>query len=231
MTRAAVCLFAAIPVLAGLACATNAVPRAEQPRPDDLPLVFETGFEDGLEGWAVTDPDVWTVVEVGGDPALALLGASDYDPPVRSPRSIARLEGVEVRDFVLTADCMQTGREYGHRDLCVFFGWQDPSHFYYVHLAPVADPHANSIFLVDGAPRVSIAEKRTDGTRWKDDTWHTVRVVRDVDTGYIGVYFDDMDEPVMVAHDATFGAGEIGFGSFDDEGRFDRVRLHGEVVE
>jgi hypothetical protein len=71
------------------------------------------------------------------------------------------VQGHDLTDFVMDVDLRSTGRDYGHRDLCLFFGYQDPSHFYYVHLGKQADAAANSIFRVDGRPRVSIAEKRT----------------------------------------------------------------------
>ena len=102
----------------------------------------------------------------------------------------------------------------------MIFNYVDPSHFYYVHLANQADEHANSIFIVDGKPRVSIAEKRTKGTKW-DDGWHDVRIKRDPESGLIEVYFDDMTHPVMSAHDKTFSKGRIGLGTFDDTGMFD----------
>jgi hypothetical protein len=119
-----------------------------------------------------------------------------------------------------------TTRDYGHRDLCLFFGHQDPSHFYYVHLGKEADPHAHSIFLVDGEPRVSIAKERTEGTPWTDE-WHHVRLVRNVVEGTIAVYFDDMETPIMTTEDKTFGTGRIGVGSFDDSGQFRNIRIWG----
>src|SRR5690606_18558335 len=101
--------------------------------------------------WTMTDANAWKIIEDDGDAKLALVSQSDYSPPVRSPLNIARVAELDVSDFVLDVQAKQTGREYGHRDLCFFFGYQDPSHFYYVHLASVADAHANSIFLVNGA--------------------------------------------------------------------------------
>ena len=161
-----------------------------------------------------------------GNQVYSLHDKSQYKPPVRSPLNIARAEGVKVSDFVLQARMKQTGKEYGHRDMCLFFGYQDPSHFYYVHIATKADAHANSIFLVNGEPRVSIAQERTDGTDWKTG-YHDVRIVRDVSAGTIEVFFDDMDTPIMRTVDKTFGAGEVGFGSFDDTGNIDNVILWG----
>ena len=92
--------------------------------------------------WRPTDPKAWAVVEDGAGHAYALKGASDYTPPVRSPHNISLLNDLEVTDFVFQADMKQTGKEYGHRDMCIFFGYQDPAHFYYVHIAtrPIPTP-------------------------------------------------------------------------------------------
>ncbi len=186
---------------------------------------FSDDFESGLARWEMTDAKAWEIVELdGGGHALGLLGASDYTPPVRSPLNIALVKESTFDSFELTVKMKQTGREYGHRDLCLFFGYQDPSHFYYVHLASKADEHANSIFLVNGLPRATIAETRTDGTMW-DDAFHTVKVTRDSASGRIEVFFDDMSKPVMTATDKTFGAGRVGVGSFDDVGQFDDFRV------
>ena len=151
---------------------------------------------------------------------LELFQASKYEPKVRSPLNIALRREAELDGFVLDVKVRSTTRDYGHRDLCLIFGYVDPSHFYYVHIAKEADPHANSIFLVDGKPRVSIAETRTKGTAWTDG-WHDVRLKRDPGSGLIEVFFDDMTHPVMTAHDKTFAHGRIGLGSFDDTGMFD----------
>jgi len=195
-----------------------------------LPLVYEDDFSGGRDRWVATDDGAWKIKEDEGNPVLALVRSSNYEPPVRSPLSIARIKELEVRDFVLEARMKQTGKEYGHRDLCIFFGYNDPSHFYYVHIATKADDHANSIFLVNGAPRVSIAKERTSGTDWGTG-WHDVRVERRVDSGSIRVFFDDMETPIMVAEDTTFVSGGLGFGSFDDVGVFDDVRIWGEKAE
>ncbi len=161
-----------------------------------------------------------------GNHVFSLYKSSNYQPPVRSPLSIARIIDLDVTDFIVEARMKQTGKEYGHRDMCVFFGYNDPAHFYYVHMATKADDHANSIFLVNNAPRVSIAKERTDGTDWGEG-YHTVRVERRAASGAIKVYFDDMTRPIMIAEDKTFTSGGIGFGSFDDPGNIDNIRLWG----
>ena len=218
------CLLAALTAIA-LSSHPLYADDADQPT---LPLVFEADFTGDLGAWTFTDAKAWKIVEEEGDGKLSLHAQSDYKPPVRSPLNIARVKDLEVTDFVLDVDAMQTGREYGHRDLCFFFGYQDPAHFYYVHLATKADAHANSIFLVNGEPRVSIAQKRTNGTDWASG-YHHIRIERDTESGSIKVYFNNMKEPVMETVDKTFLHGSVGVGSFDDTGHFDNLTIHGTV--
>ncbi len=193
---------------------------------DGMPRVFSEDFANGSGRWVMTDARAWRVEKEGGRHLLSLFGKSAYEPEVRSPRNIARVKNLELGGFVFEVTLRQTGREYGHRDLCLFFGYNDPSHFYYVHMASAADAHAHSIFLVNGAPRVSIAAERTDGIQW-GEKFHKVRITRDTASGSIEVYFDDMDTPIMKANDKTFLKGGFGIGSFDDTGNFDRVAIWG----
>lgn len=217
-------------ILAGvlMLCVAGVARAADVPKEmEGLPLVFQEDFEKGADKWEPTDPKAWKVVEEKGNKVFSLEGSSDYEPAVRSPKSIALLKDVVVGDFILEAKIKQTGREYGHRDFCVFFGHTDPSHFYYVHMATKPDANAHSIFLVNGAPRVGIAKERSSGMNW-DDQYHTVRIVRKTDSGLIQVFMDDMSKPIMTAEDKTFPSGRIGFGSFDDTGHVDDIRIWGQ---
>lgn len=194
----------------------------------DLPVVTTENFNKGAANWEPKDPSAWKVVKQGDNSFYSMFKDSSYKPEVRSPVNFALLKEVTVSDFVLDVDMRSTQEVYGHQDLCLFFGYQDPSHFYYVHLGREADAHANSIFLVNGEPRVSIAQKRTDGTAWTKD-WHHVRIKRDTSKGTIEVYFDDMKKPVMTTVDKHFLHGRIGIGSFDDTGDFDNLSLRGKL--
>lgn len=193
-----------------------------------LPLVAHEDFnKDGASRWQPTDDKAWKVILDGGRLVYSLVKKrSDYEPKVRSPYNYSLLKDVEVSDFMLDVDLKSTHEPYGHQDLCLFFGYQDPSHFYYVHIGRKADAHANSIFLVNDEPRVSIAKERTDGTDWSRG-WHRARIKRDSKSGSIEVYFDDMQKPIMKTTDKTFTTGQIGIGSFDDTGDFDAIRLWG----
>lgn len=202
-----------------------------------LPILLKEDFEHGMSHWQTTDPDpargVWKIIAAGekGNHLLRVTGPSKYKPPFRSPFSIALLKDVKVSDFVLTARVQNTATKAGpHRDLCVIWGYQDSSHFYYVHFGARADPHACQIFIVNNGPRTMITDKQAKGTPWTDG-WHNVKVVRHVADGTMEAYFDDMKTPLMTAKDKTFTWGQIGIGTFDDNGNFDDVVVRGELVK
>ncbi|MEZ6054620.1 MAG: hypothetical protein R3C02_25150 [Planctomycetaceae bacterium] len=200
-------------------------------RADELPVLVEEAFDEPtLIGWAATDPDAWKLEEIDGNRVLHQFQQSDVQTPVSSPFNRCLLRGMSVEDFQLDVDLQSTARDYPHRSLCLFFGYQDPAHFYYVHLGQRTDDHANQIFIVNDEPRVKISTKTTPGTPWDND-WHHVRIKRDVTTGSIEVFFDDMATPVMTATDKTFTWGEVGLGSFDDTGRFDNLMLRGHRAD
>tara|TARA_B100000809_G_scaffold189742_1_gene188282 strand:+ start:40 stop:1446 length:1407 start_codon:yes stop_codon:yes gene_type:complete len=196
-----------------------------------LPLLFFDNFESGKAGhWAPGDGNAWKVSAVGGSKVYSQFKQSKVKNPVRSPFNRSLIKGVTVGSFALDVRLQSTIKDYGHRDLCLFFGYQDPAHLYYVHLGKKMDAHANNIFIVNNKPRLKISKTTTAGTNW-DDAWHHARVVRDVVSGTISVYFDDMTKPVMTAIDTTFSWGQVGLGSFDDTGNFDAVYLFGEAVK
>jgi hypothetical protein len=192
--------------------------------------LFVDDFTKGAERWQPTDAKAWKVIDTPQGKAYSQHAQSKYKPPHRSPLNYSLVKDLLVGDFVLTAKVQSTCRDYGHRDMCLFFGHQSASKFYYAHLAKAADDHANQIFIVNEAPRVKISKTTTKGTPWTD-SWHTVKLVRKVGDGTIEVYFDDMTKPVMTAQDRTFTWGAVGIGSFDDTGNWRDIRIDGVKVE
>ena len=166
-----------------------------------LPDLFTDDFSKGADNWEPKDPKAWKVVNTDRGSYYSQFGQSNYKGPHRSPFN-----------------------------MCLFFGYQDPAHLYYVHMAKQADDHANQIFIVNAADRVKISTKTTKGTAW-DDNWHHVKVVRTVADGKIEIYFDDMKTPIMTATDKTFTWGQVGIGSFDDTGNWKDVTLRGTKVK
>ena len=197
---------------------------------EDLPLAYRSGFDSGdLSAWEPTDAAAWQIVGEEGNFTYDLFQLSAYKPPFRSPYNISILKDIEPGDFILNVRAKTTAPISGHRNLCVFFGYQDPTHYYYAHFGQEADDQSNSIFLVNGKDRISIATARAPGTPWDDD-WHHLRIVRKI-SGLIEVFFDDMTAPVMQADDQTFREGRVGLGSFEDLGRFDDFELWGKQLK
>ena len=216
-------------ILFSLAIASCAHAAQEQEKPDYIPKEFtlqaSPDFSDKavLETFDFTDAKAWRLADAKGVPVLELHKRSKYKYKVRSPFNIGLIGNRKFGDFILEANLLQTGKEYGHRDMCLFFGFQDASHFYYVHIASVMDDHANQVFIVNDKPRTKISTKTNKGNDWGSNTWHHIRLERI--KGVIKVFFDDMKTPIMEARDTTFGTGYLGFGSFDDTGMISNVKI------
>ena len=213
----ALCIFATL---------TSAILAEEK----ELPVVHREDFSKDASAWQTTDDSKWKLTTVDGNQVFELLGVSKYRPPFRSPHSIALLKDKIVGSFVLTARIQTTQTSRGHRDLCFFFNYQDPSHFYYLHLGEKPDPNSSQIFIVNHAPRKNLILSK-EGIPWKNGQFHDLKIVRDVESGKIDVYFDDMAKPVKSAVDKTFTWGQVGIGSFDDKGYFDDIVLRGGAIK
>lgn len=190
---------------------------AEEPK-----VVFQEDFESGTDRWQLLDPATWSIVDHDGNRAIEITARnSDYKPPVRSPGHVALIKDLQLGSFDITFKVRSTKDTGNHRDCCVFFGYQDDQHFYYAHLGAKPDPHSGQIMIVKEAPRLAMTVNERL-TPW-DDQWHTVRLERNVDTGSIKVFFDDMTKPHMEVVDKNFEMGRVGIGSFDDLNEFDDV--------
>ncbi len=197
----------------------------------DLPLVFEDDFEKGAGNWQPTDAEAWRISESDRGKVYNQFKNSKYKPPHRSPHNVSLVKDVLVGDFVLKVKVQSTNPKAGaHQDMCLFFNYQDPANFYYVHMGLRPDPNSSQIMIVNDAPRVMITKNKSPGVPW-DDGWHDIKIVRRTADGTIEIYFDDMEKPMMIAVDKTFTWGQVGLGSFDDNGNWDDFKLYGVKVE
>lgn len=200
--------------------------KSEQ-EPDSEMLLYSNDFESGLNDWEFSDAKAWKLDHISGsnEPMVRqFVKASDYKPKHRSPLHQAILKDRLFGSFELTVDVRSTHPSYGHRDACLFFGYQNPKQFYYIHLGQATDPHCNQIFIVNNADRTKITLTTNEGTKW-DENWHQVRIIRNSESGKIEVYFDDHTKPAMTADDKTFAEGRIGIGSFDDTADWAKLRV------
>ncbi|WP_338690688.1 family 16 glycoside hydrolase [Haloferula helveola] len=183
--------------------------------------VVERGFFDDKDAWKPGDPAAWKWEEREGERVLCLVKQSKVKPPVRSPFNLIWFEKKSWEGFDLQVEVRLTKFDKGNNDLCVAFAGKGPQEFYYAHLGEKADQVHHQIHLVNHADRKPITVWRSEGTPWKEGTWHKLRVVHRPATGEIAVMFDG--ESVLTAADKTLTGGKIGLGSFDDTGEFRRI--------
>ena len=223
---------APLPFLARMALALAPLPlvacASDEPRlaPEGWVEVYSQDFEQGPLGldFVFSDPKAWRVGKEDGNRFLEQHAQSDYAPPHRSPLNISVLAGPWLGDFVLEVDVMQTGREYPHRDACIFFGVQDPAHLAYAHMSSQGDDAAHQIQLVAGADRAPVTRHRSFGVEWGEGVWHHVRIERSQKLEWVRVWFDGRRDPILEAR-AALQDGWIGLGTFDDSARFDNLRV------
>mgnify|MGYP006293365761 CR=1 FL=1 len=132
------------------------------PAADELPLVYSQQFNDrtSLEDFRFTSPNhyAWTR-DSNGNGYLEITEPNDDQPPVRSPHSIAVLDKFQDKDFTLTVDTIQQPVAHDckgedcivrqHRNMCIFWGIQDSSHFYYAYIDAKCDEVSHQVHIVN----------------------------------------------------------------------------------
>jgi hypothetical protein len=216
--------------VAALAGAVGLLPVRCRPNDPGRSLLAECDFESGsAEGWQPKDPGHWRVAGDVGSRVYELTAPGEQGR-VRAPTSWSVWTGHDVASFEFSGRLRcDTDPATVVRDMCVFFHYQDPTHFYYVHFAGSSDGVHNIIGLVNGADRVKINAEPAGASvfRLTDRDWHAFKVICDAGSGEIRAYLDDMAAPVLTARDRTLGHGLVGVGSFDDTGAFDDLKLLG----
>lgn len=203
------------------------------PEYSGLVLLAVDAFRDPRPfGWDPHPPKKWEIREEDGLRALHLLEPGTQGK-VRAPTAFALLRDHDVSDFVFSGRIRcQEDPENPNRDMIVVFHFQDPTHFYYVHLSASSDGLHNIIGLVDGKDRVKINLEPPGGSipRLTDREYHDFKVTCDSRSGDIRVFLDDMESPILTARDKTLGHGLVGVGSFDDTGSFTEIVLWGKPI-
>lgn len=201
--------------------------------PANYKLLYSSDLSkpDAIKEFVFTDPDAWRMGKDGDKVFLEQHKQSEYKPAHRSPFNFALLGNKVLGDCIVEFDCQQTSKEYGHRDMIFVVGYQNPSQYYYVHIASKSDAHANNVFIVKDAPRLKISTEANSGNDWGTNAWKKVRIERKASDGTIKVFFDDMTKPIMLAEDKSFGPGWVGVGTFDDTARVSNIKIWGDKAE
>ena len=201
---------------------------------DTLPLLTSFDFEGGdTSAFTPRFPDHWRVSKHDGSMVYELIEPGQPED-IRAPMSRSILEDYDVTSFIFTGrlKCF-TDPEVVNRDMCIFFHYQGPAHFAYVHFSARSDGVHNIIGLVDGADRIKINRELTgeSSARLKGPGWYEFKVVYDAETGAVSAFLEDMETPILTARETVLEHGQLGVGSFDDTGCFDDILIRGQLVK
>ncbi len=200
----------------------------------NLPLLIADDFKDGKAGaWMPNHPEHWQLAKEEGS-FVYRLTASGEQGKVRAPTAWSLLKNFDVTSFVFTGRTRcNTDPSVDKRDMCIFFHFQDATHFYYVHFSASSDEAHNVIAIVNGKDRVKINREPPGRSvyRLTDLKFHDFKVTHDAATGEIKAYLDDLATPILTAADKTLGHGLVGVGSFDDTGSFSEIKLWGSTFK
>lgn len=161
--------------------------------------------------------------QYAGDTLVLIENAAIREPYSR-PGAIALTEEIYA-GFVLTLDLKldaDPSEEKG--DLILVFGYQSPERFYYVHMTGMVDEIHNGVFRVWDGDR-----QRTGSVVRQpilvDRDWHRVAFAYDATRQLASLVLDQSVNASMVQRKLEVPPGRVGFGSFNDPGRFTNVTI------
>ncbi|MDF7799745.1 hypothetical protein P4C99_09725 [Pontiellaceae bacterium B1224] len=173
---------------------------------------------DAQDQLVLLNSNLWKTGEVERRSCLILHTAGEQRPPVRRPAEFALFKSAAVGQFTVEAATLEPDSVI-NRDICLIFGYQDDTHFYYAHISSNSDNKVHNVIMrVDGDSRVRI-NRETDPEARLSRGWTPIRI-QQLENGAISVFVDDLETPLMTANDATYPIGKIGFGAFDDRAAF-----------
>ena len=193
-------------------------------------VTFKDNFQKGISSaWQPKTPEKWALASADKNSFYQLKEPGEHDDKIGRPTEYSLVKDLVYTDFTFTCKLRcDAPVELRYRDMVIIFGYQDDTHFYYVHLSNISDDLHNAIMLVNGNYRRKINKELPEPTL-TDLEFHKVRVNWNGAIGQIKVYFDG--KPVMEAQDDTFKGGKVGIGSLDDVGAFDNVHIRGKLAE
>ncbi|UCH14605.1 MAG: hypothetical protein JSV22_01255 [Bacteroidales bacterium] len=200
-------------------------------RAQELPLgyilQYSQNFSDrnSVSDFNFSNPDSWNIIRQNNNYIMKYSAKSNYIVPAQYPNIIGLLSKQMYGDFIMDVDYMQTGGENNMSNFCIIFGLKDSTHYCYIHLAPKADENSHNVFIVNDTISTKAGIKLSDGVNWNYNKWQKVRVKRNILDKTITVYFNDMAKPVIEAKDRTYIMGYIGFGSVDEPGMIDNIKI------
>jgi hypothetical protein len=205
---------------------------SSQQIPDGYILQYQQGFNGGksLSDFRFDNPASWGIFNVSGNYYLQCSGVAYPALKTALPANIALLNNKIFGDFILEADVMPKADTNGFRETCLFLGMKDQTRYYYIQLASRCDSGSHGIYLVKGSVITRLTGDSEQPVTWKKDTWHKIRLVRNIVKRTIMVFVDDMTHPVLQTKDYEFVIGMVGFGSYSNPVRFDNIKIWAPTI-
>lgn len=188
-------------------------------------------FSAGMDQWEPLLANHWQVRPEEGNPRLVLAKPGAQRPPLRRPTQFVLLKGEPWWNVTIDAS-IRTLRpdSVTGRDVCMLFGYRDDTHFYYAHVCSDSNGQTHNVIVkVAGNQRKAIQREKKPAPRLTS-AWQHMRVTHTTD-GEIKVYLDDLETPLLTAHDEDYPVGRVGLGAFDDPAMFDDVQITGQRLD
>lgn len=188
-------------------------------------VAFFDGFkEKSLANYEFTNSANWVITkngESGKDIKCAFgIGTQAND---HFPLEIALIKDINLGDFIVEFDYLQKNRNFSIRDICILFGYQDSTHYYFAQASSDAGKYSHNVFKVDEDRPVAIGENLNEGVVWNYQKWHHIVLIRNTASSKVELYIDD--ELILKSNKSNGGEGRIGFGTFGSGFKVDNLKI------
>jgi hypothetical protein len=195
------------------------------PPPPPATTLFSTlePYFGDAANWEPLTPSRWSVPVDGGDLRYGINTTDYVELPTARPGEYSLVKGRTYGDFAF-APRVRSTEDFAANpgaDYDVVFGFQDANNYYYAMLN--RDAASTQLFKVVGGIRQPALA--TANFALPDNNYHLITVARI--GSLITVSFDGAT--IIQATDATFGAGRIGIGSFNDAAWWDDIVITGPL--
>ncbi len=180
------------------------------------PTEFTDTFEDGnASEWTLYNANRWSFLNDNGNMKFYINTTQYLSPDGQRLGEYAVVNGKYYDDFTLkcAAKTETAGPTNYFADLALIFGFQDENNYYYVGYN--SKEEFTGLHIIENGIRTELA--MYDPATMGDGAYHDVQITRTGST--ISVYYDN--QIIMTADNQTFGVGQVGIGSYNDQAWFD----------
>ena len=192
---------------------------------EDCEVALSDGFnEKSLNDYQFTDQSHWLITK-NGESGKDLKCVFDFNdvPNEYFPSEVAFLTNRLYGDFIMEFDYLQKNREFTIRDICVLFGYQDSTHYYFAQAASKDGKYNHNIFKVENDRPVKIGESKNRGVIWNYQKWSHIVVVRKIEVPLLELYIDG--ELILSSSSDNGSEGKLGFGTYGSGFKIDNLKV------